>query len=80
MARKLAGRTRARPDHTRLVGDILMRLREILESASAGATSSGSIAPVAQPLTDIAQRRIMRPAAKYKNSAPRDTGKLHAGR
>lgn len=57
-----------------------MKLKEILESASVGATSAGSVATVAQPLTDIAQRRIMRPAAKYKNSAPRNTGKPHAGR
>lgn len=56
-----------------------MRIREILESASAGATSSGVVATVAQPLTGGILRRINPTPTKYKNSAPR-TQDSHARR
>lgn len=57
-----------------------MKLREIVESASAGATSSGSVAVVAQPLLRAEQRRVPAKTTKYMNSAPRTSGKTNAGR
>ncbi len=45
-----------------------MRLREIMEEASAGASSAGAVATVAQPLGEI-QRRIPEQSrsTKYSN-------------
>lgn len=51
----------------------LMRIREILESASVGATASGAVATVAQPLGSEIMRRVSPTTAKYKNAAPRNT-------
>jgi hypothetical protein len=50
-----------------------MRIREILESASVGATASGAVATVAQPLGSEIMRRVSPTTAKYKNAAPRNT-------
>lgn len=57
-----------------------MKMREIVESASAGATSAGSVATVSQPLGELQQRRLLPNTGKYMNSAPRQIGKSHAGR
>jgi len=45
-----------------------MKLREIMEEASAGASAAGAVATVAQPLGAV-QRRISEPVklAKYSN-------------
>jgi hypothetical protein len=50
-----------------------MKLREIMEEASAGASTSGAVATVAQPLGEL-QRRIPEPVklAKYSNGPAKD--------
>ena len=49
-----------------------MRAREFIrETASAGATSTGSIAAVAQPMGQIRPRTQHRWPGKYKNSLTR---------
>lgn len=46
-----------------------MRAHEIMEDASAGASSSSSIAAVAQPLGAVVRRIYTMPASgKYKNA------------
>jgi hypothetical protein len=46
-----------------------MRAREFIqETASAGATSSGSVAVVAQPMSRVITRTQNRKPGKYKNS------------
>lgn len=57
-----------------------MKMREILESASVGATCSGSVAVAEQPLTAAMQRRVMPTTGKYKNSAPPQPGIRNARR
>ena len=47
-----------------------MKLREIMETASVGATAAGGIAPVAQPLGSVISRVQKPRATKYQNSAP----------
>ena len=42
-----------------------MRWREIIESASAGATSAGSVAPVAQPMGMVSRNGANMLAGKY---------------
>ena len=44
----------------------------IRENASAGATSAGSIAAVAQPLGSIIKRTVTNKPAKYANSLIRN--------
>jgi hypothetical protein len=59
-----------------------MRAREfVLEDASSGASSAGSVATVAMPMTGgAALKRIEPPKpGKYANSLPQ-TGKKHARR
>ena len=49
-----------------------MRAREFVkENASAGATSSGSVAAVAQPMGTVITRTQNRKPGKYKNSLTR---------
>jgi hypothetical protein len=49
-----------------------MRAREFIqENASAGATGSGSVATVAQPIGAVITRTQNRKPAKYKNSLTR---------
>jgi hypothetical protein len=56
-----------------------MRAREFVkESASAGATSTGSVATVAQPMGQTITRTQNRAPGKYKNSLTRT--KQHARR
>ena len=42
-----------------------MRWREIIESASVGATSAGSVAPVAQPMGIVSRNGANMLAGKY---------------
>lgn len=56
-----------------------MRIREIMETASAGATSAGSVATVAQPLGSLLYRVQKTPKAKYQNSLIRP-GQQHVKR
>jgi hypothetical protein len=54
-----------------------MRAREfVVETASAGATGSGSVATVAQPMGTVITRTQNRAPGKYKNSLIRT--KQHA--
>jgi hypothetical protein len=54
-----------------------MRAKEFIrETASAGATSSGSVAVVAQPMGAVITRTQNRKPGKYKNSLTRT--KQHA--
>ena len=49
-----------------------MRAREFIkENASAGATSSGSVAAIAQPMGAVITRTQTRKPGKYKNSLTR---------
>ena len=49
-----------------------MRAKEFIrETASAGATSSGSVAAVAQPMGAVITRTQNRKPGKYKNSLTR---------
>ncbi len=57
-----------------------MRICELLENASAGAVSAGSIAPVAQPLGQLQKRVIEQPKNKYSNASPDVRKKTHAKR
>jgi hypothetical protein len=57
-----------------------MRLHELLETASAGAVSSGGIATVAQPLGGLQKRVISSGKNKYSNAAPDLRKKTHAKR
>jgi hypothetical protein len=53
-------------------GNKTMRAREFIrETASAGATSSGSVAVVAQPMGAVITRTQNRKPGKYKNSLTR---------
>ena len=57
-----------------------MRAREFIrETASAGATSAGSIAAVAQPMGQTITRTQNRKPGKYKNSLTR-MGKKHSSK
>ena len=47
-----------------------MKLREIMETASSGATVSGSMAAVAQPLGALIAREQKSLPTKYMNAAP----------
>lgn len=47
-----------------------MKIREIMETASSGASCAGAIATVTQPLGDIQRRVSLTPRTKYKNAAP----------
>ena len=59
----------ARHEH---IGNNGMRAREFIqETASAGATSSGSVATVAQPMGQTITRTQNRKPGKYKNSLTR---------
>jgi hypothetical protein len=50
-----------------------MRAREFIkENASAGATSSGSVAAIAQPMGAVITRTQTRKPGKYKNSLIRN--------
>lgn len=49
-----------------------MRLHELLETASVGASSAGGIAPVSQSLGAVQKRVIEQPQNKYKNAAPKN--------
>ena len=57
-----------------------MKIHELLETASAGAVSAGSIAPVAQPLGELQKRVIAQPKNKYSNASPDVRKKTHAKR
>ena len=64
-------------DQRAYFGNTTMRAREFIrETASAGATSSGSIAAVAQPMGQTITRTQNRAPGKYKNSLTRT--KQHA--
>lgn len=58
-----------------------MKIRDLVETASAGAMSAGAVAPVAQPLGAI-QKRVIEPVPnKYSNAAPKYVRKtVHAKR
>jgi len=47
-----------------------MKIKELLETASACATTAGGMAPVALPLGEIIRRPEPTTATKYRNSAP----------
>lgn len=62
-----------------------MRIQEIMETASAGATSAGGVAPVAQGLGTVSRSGGSLLSGKYsKNSAPNTPSEYkrmkHAGR
>jgi hypothetical protein len=50
-----------------------MRFREIIESASAGSSSAGSIAPVSQPLGTISRSGGSMLSGKYSTDATPNT-------
>jgi hypothetical protein len=50
-----------------------MRFREIIESASAGASSAGSIAPVSQPLGTVSRSGGSMLSGKYSTDATPNT-------
>lgn len=52
-----------------------MRWREIIESASAGATSAGSVAPVAQPMGIVSRNGANMLAGKYTTDPTPNTPK-----
>ena len=54
------------------IGNTTMRAKEFIrETASAGATGSGSVATVAQPMGQTITRTQNRKPGKYKNSLTR---------
>jgi hypothetical protein len=50
-----------------------MRFREIIESASAGSSSAGSIAPVSQPLGTVSRSGGSMLSGKYSTDATPNT-------
>lgn len=55
-----------------------MRAREFIqEDASAGSTSAGSIAAVAQPLGTVISRRSLSKPTKYANSPKKSIKKIN---
>ena len=47
-----------------------MKIRELFETASAGASAAGNFATVSLPLGQLQKRVITSPKNKYKNAAP----------
>lgn len=57
-----------------------MRAREFIKENSSGATSSGSIAVLAQPLGTVITRTQSTSPAKYRNSLQKGSQKPNARR
>lgn len=57
-----------------------MRAREFVKESSSGATVSGSIATVAQPLGGVITRTQSTSPAKYRNSLHKGQQKTNARR
>lgn len=57
-----------------------MRAREFVKESSSGATVSGSIATVAQPLGGVITRTQSASPAKYRNSLHKGQQKTNARR
>lgn len=55
-----------------------MRAREFVKESSSGATVSGGIALVIQPIGEVIHRWQFKKSNKYQNSAPTIKRKQHA--